>query len=658
MTAHASTTGLSVLNPILVLPSSPPVPLPAVPSVLDSSSLEDYPLLRSARGPLVPERRIRAATCDARQRLSDILGLSPEPSPLDAQTQAANPRLDPIQLVTVTWPTSPSTTPSPPPRYTMRNEDTTMRTSQPSTAHKSKTPRSSFRHRARFTPKSTLSRSFRLAAPVARPPLASVLQCFAAHSTGEDSAEAMDVDAAGDEREAYARSEHVPAHTRRRGLGILLGIGEPAPHHYLHPRGAHEPLQAPTRFSQRLRRLAPRPLQLSSAAPSYTQAASAQCACAAGSPTEHERNPASARFVDVPLDTARALQAESARMPPMEDIPSADLSPSPPYQAHWSSFAGAGERLRGRTDSRVRVPLAEVFHEQPTTNATKNTTTDMNADMIMDTNSNSNKENIHANADYPSYLDFGSGVTYASTPSQRRPSLPSATHDLTAHAYHEPSPLLEPHPPYFAYPRAAPPPPEIPVAVRMPLLGVFDPPHPSLTAQSPTGPPPLPPQQRIPLPPPSDDDTGRTWDWDVRAGARADLRLDLGAEDLALRADRCAEAIARASFVRLLSPLRPSIARNADTTHTHIVAALMQPAARPRRARGVVRAPRAHVSRGATCAWGHPRGLPHRRRGGAAHVVREALQSRWLARPVCPPLLHSYLRRVSLECMLTACAGI
>ena len=668
MTAHDSMAGLSVLNPILILPLASPSSTHFPVTSPESSPLWDCELLKPVRscsalafaaptpdGLRYQDTSIDVTICEARHRLSEILGLAHEKATVLAESPVLLSPLDlvpPYTDIDIATPITPEPLSlllqSMPPHGNPHNP----RSPQTAGGHKSKTPRSSFRFRQR-TPKSSLSRSFRLAAPAPRIPLASVLQSWAAHESQEAMRargnDEMDVDPDGWQHEPEhgcdcARDQAVdspPAERRTRGLGLLLGFGQPPPprvqptsarardrdrsqaqasaQSHSHPH-SHDS-QAQTKFSRRLRRLAPAPLQLASATPRhapYTPARGPGTTCPRCGYT-------SAPFVNVPLHTAGLPPYEPEPEPIPDDIPSLDLeatSPRSPRNIFSSAFSGMTARLRARTKTAVspsampfsprhaytkhddrEIPIHDLF-TQP--NA---------APMNMNTDSNPNPTSNLDQTKSPVPIEADPSVSYIDpsprcrTISRARGSLISPTSPYP-HPYARTPKSSQPAAPPLHLPNAAAP---VPVPVPVPTLAP--------AAQSPTTPAGPPAMRRsdwlVPLPDmtfadPESPERDRRWDWDWDAGegegARADLRLDLDAEDLALRAEKCAEAIARASYVSLasLSPLFRSSAllfwALRLTLCARTVAALVQPAQGPRRACGPVRAPAPGLRGGAARA--------------------------------------------------------
>ena len=576
MTTHDTMADLSALNPILVLPLASPASAHFTVTSLKSSPLWNCDLLKPARGRsasyfTTPDNGsigqndpcAEALICDGRRKLSELL--THNPTPLHAKPSAL---LSPIDLLSPrAFLSISSETPlTSPLRHTMPAHGHPHNHSRPTTSgHKSKTPRSSFRIRQR-TPKSTLSRSLRMAAPAPRIPLASVLQSWAAHDAQATpySGDVMEVD--GEEWRSYGwdrAPETSPAQPRSRGLGLLLGFSPPtfartrASHSHSHSREQRQAegesqshihdSAARTKFSRRLRRLAPAPLQLASstshrAAPYVSsQALSPHAQCTSTPVT----------FYDVPMDNSGAQNIDPTPAPASEDIPSLNLSPSldnsqrSPRNLITNAFSGMAARFRTRTKS----TSSPTSHDFPMNSRMSIDHHNMipkctNPDMT-DTNANSNQS--PCTPTHPTHVDADPSVSYLDLMSWRR-SVSRA--------------LDTPLSPGFAAeytPKSIP----VPVPVLVPAAHNLPPtprhrPQPAQT-QNPTTPG-APPQVRrqwfVPLPQSPVRDENQ-WDWDGDAGARADLRLDLDAEDLAQRAEKCAEAISRASFVslRTLEPL-------------------------------------------------------------------------------------------------------
>ncbi|KAI8978335.1 hypothetical protein BD414DRAFT_421976 [Trametes punicea] len=264
----------------------------------------------------------------------------------------------------------------------------------------------------------------------------------------------------------------------KTGLGLVLGsaclpIQLPRPHLELEP-----PSQSPSRYSRRLRSIAPPPLQLASPTPraplrTLTQAQTPVLGSA-------YRTPAFAAFANVPLD-GKCLPA------------SGDVSVSPQSDRRPS--------IASTMTTQSTAPTSLLFPGE--------------------------SENV-----YP-----GRGAN--STHTDRLPWQRSFSQALES--------ALSPLPPRYTYAT-----PTSGKAVRSPLtpsrkssIEQGDPFTPGLPPDAP--PPRLRRTEWVPLPDLTDEELASP-DLQALSPLRADLRLDLGVEDLLLRAERCAETIARASM--------------------------------------------------------------------------------------------------------------
>ncbi|KAI0350599.1 hypothetical protein OH77DRAFT_1430773 [Trametes cingulata] len=311
------------------------------------------------------------------------------------------------------------------------------------------------------------------AAPVPRLPLASVLRHLDA-SWAPRTPDARDADAT----QGSQRDEDLP----QLGLGLVMGAAC-LPIHLPRPFLESELASlSPSRYSRRLRSLAPAPLQLASPTPrapfrSLTQAQTPV-------PASTRRTPCSAAFVDVPLDT----QCGSAF---------GDVSVSPQSERRAS--------ISSTMTSQSTAPTSLVFPGE--------------------------SENINPGrgTNPPSYVDLLSWHRSVSR------SLDSPLSPLAAKSAHTGTSARKA--------MGSPATPATPA--RKSSLGNEDPFTPGLPSDA--APPPLRRTEWVPLPELTDEELPSP-DVLLLSPLRADLRLDLGVEDLALRAERCSESIARASL--------------------------------------------------------------------------------------------------------------
>lgn len=524
-----------------------------------------YPSTQSLTSP-TPDKLATTSPAirDAQRRLMEILSLTNEPTstqnlPLFAPSQSqsfdqpdtAIPAIRP-QLTT------------PPPPYAMHSPSkSTIRT-----------PFSSYRRRHGRTPKSTLS--FKLAAPVPRIPLASVLQYWAAPGSPSRQAPAagddescqckMDVDGDGDGVSSDRReSEYESAQSC---LGLILGAGQAASQTRAQPRPRHTHIQTQTqthlqsqshshsrsRYSRRLRRLAPAPLQLASTPRPHTLRALTQ----EPSPVTLARRAShsSSIFEEIPLNTCEATSSYShlLDLDCIPCIPSLDLSAS----ASPHSIAPA-ER---------RPSIASVLASMSTATATTSLAFPVTGTENVSANASTENEHTTTQSQPPTTHTNGDRDDPAYT--QHIPSSPGpASHaDLLFWRRTVSRALDSPLSP-LRTPKSAPAPckpsvqlPSLASAMlctpamstrRLASMGVGQSDAGDICIYSPrdAGPPPLRRTEWVALPEVTDEDGGpRSPASDVsRSPLCANLRLDLNAEDLALRAEKCAETIGRASLV-------------------------------------------------------------------------------------------------------------
>ncbi|KAI0364961.1 hypothetical protein BV20DRAFT_1039144 [Pilatotrama ljubarskyi] len=312
------------------------------------------------------------------------------------------------------------------------------------------------------------------AAPVPRLPLASVLRHLDA-SWAPRTPDPCDADAT----RGSQRDDDLP----QLGLGLVMGaacLPIQLPRPYL--ESELESL-SPSRYSRRLRSLAPAPLQLASPTPrtpfrSLTQAQTPV-------PASTRRTPCSAAFVDVPLDTHCASA--------FGDV---SISPQSERRASISSAMA----------SISTAPTSLVFPGE------------------------SENVTMGRNTNPPSYVDLLSWHRSVSR------SLDSPLSPLAAKSIHTGTSSAH---------KAMRSPATPATPARRSSLGNENPFTPGLPPDA--VPPPLRRTEWVPLPELTDEELPSS-DVQLLSPLRADLRLDLGVEDLALRAESCSETIARASL--------------------------------------------------------------------------------------------------------------
>ncbi|KAI0629471.1 hypothetical protein C8Q77DRAFT_1065724 [Trametes polyzona] len=338
------------------------------------------------------------------------------------------------------------------------------------------------------------------AAPVPRIPLASVLRHLdaswapnspiapgestptRAHPRGTDTNDERD---AGDE-------------PPQLGLGLMLGAAC-VPIHIPRPYLSLEsPSQSPSRYSRRLRSIAPAPLELASStlssshrAPPSTPPRAAAAAAGPASARPASQSLSSAVLADVPLATAR--------YPPQVAFYAPSASPLSDHNASMTSMAAAS--LSTAPTSLLFPPGSENAYPPPY-----------------------NYQNMFPWQRPPSRAPQSPLLSFPSKPpGQAGPSAPwrdsysprTPTRNSTEETYTR---VLEER---FTSPTEdiafAPPPLRRTEWVPLPEVETMD----------------------VVLPSPSSE---------APSMALADLRLDLGVEDLTLRSERCSETIARASL--------------------------------------------------------------------------------------------------------------
>ncbi|RPD70431.1 hypothetical protein L226DRAFT_470211 [Lentinus tigrinus ALCF2SS1-7] len=550
--------GLTVLNPIHILPLSSPSSTSAPSSItsldLDSSSLWDCNLLQPlSTNPLAaltsstslhPDAPlpVRTTLCDAQRRLADILTTVHDPG-----TTQPLAHLAPSQVDCEIDPAIPASKshclPSSPPPYIMHSP-------LPSSHHK--TPYSSYR--LRRTPKSTMS--FKLAAPAPRIPLASVLQYWAAQGSpsqravtcGDEAGSRMDVDMDQDHWEYEYEYPQI-------GLGLMLGAGQGsqtqtrALRHGSHTVAqSHSRSQSRSRYSRRLRRLAPAPLQLATTprqAPrplAQGQSASPTTASAPVTSAKCQRTPHSGVFVDIPLktpsrDVGISTRATSAFDP--DCIPSLDLSASQTPSASLHSAPECRASISSAMASISTAPTSLIF---PTATEYPSTRPHTQTNMTAHTHTQSYTDATYTQADSSSHIDLllwrrtvSREVDSPLSPLRAPKSVKCSARSVSAMLNSPPaSPLKSSTGEFGVIPQspvtpglpwnAAPPPLRRNEWIALPDLSEEGPPSPGIGSGTPMV---------------------------------ANLRIDLSVEDLALRAEKCAETIARASLsLRSCSLLR------------------------------------------------------------------------------------------------------
>ena len=541
--------GLTVLNPIHILPVSSPSSTSTLSSItsLDfaSSPLWDCELLKPPSTGLRASSTslaalasdvsglVSTALCDAQRRLADIFTTVHDPR----STQPLAP-LSPFQVgcgIDPAIPASPARCPtSSPPPYAMHSP-------LPSTH---KTPYSSYR--LRRTPKSTMS--FKLAAPAPRIPLASVLQHWAAQ--GSPSQRTGDRDEVGSVMDMDMDQDHweYEYECSRSGLGLMLGAGQasqiPTRGHrhgpYTVPQ-SHLRSQSHSRFSRRLRRLAPAPLQLAttprqplqalaqgpSELPINTPASAISAKC--------QRTPRTGVFVDVPLKTPNREVHTGTRATSAFDsdcIPSLDLSTS---QTPSASLHSALEHCASISSAMASISTAPTSLVFPTASDYPSTRPQTQTNMTAHTHTQPySTEGTNTEADSPSHIDL---LVWRRTVSRAldSPLSPLRAPKSVKCSVRTVSAMLSS-------------PPTSPLKSSVGEFGVI--PQSPVTPGLPwnAAPPPLRRNEWIALPEMSD---GEPLSPGVGSGTPmvANLRVDLHVEDLALRADKCAETIAHASLV-------------------------------------------------------------------------------------------------------------
>ena len=548
--------GLTVFNPIHILPlASPSSTSTSTPSSttsveFDLSPLWDCELLqRLSPGPFSPSTSLASPTLqttlafaspairDAQRRLLDILSLTIEPSWTQDLAEPAPP-----QDTSHSDPAIPARHPTtPPPPYAMHSPSKSTH----------KTPFSSYRRRLGRTPKSTLS--FKFVAPVPRIPLASVLQNWAAHTgspslqtaeqCGGDDTDRMDVD------KGCSESEYESAHS---GLGLILGAGQksgsqacpqpcPQTQTQCHPQShsqSHPQSYSRSRYSRRLRRLAPAPLQLASTprhAPHPLTQRPSPPPAPVTPPAEH--TPQSEAFEDIPLTSnvcpARTRTSPSAFSLDLDRIPSLDLSdsvPAPrPGSERRASMSPARASMSAAPPSLATPAGPEHASAHPhCTNAAATPASPCSpssssyapVDLLLWRRTVSRAlDSPLSPLRAPQSVHSVHTVQSAMLCSPAMSPLPSASAQVGETGFwgmHSPGPLRSP------YTARSPPPLRRTEWVSLP----------DVTDVGPLS--------------PASEGTGTGVG---RAPLCANLRLDLSAEDLALRAERCAETIARASLV-------------------------------------------------------------------------------------------------------------
>ncbi|KAI0695193.1 hypothetical protein C8T65DRAFT_698774 [Cerioporus squamosus] len=531
--------GLTVLNPIRILPLASPSSTSAPSSITsldyNSSPLWDCELLRplatASHAPsdtsptsLAPDAPVLVnnALCDAQRRLVDILSMVHDSASKQPLVHLAPSQVD--REIDLTIPASQAHCPtSSPPPYAMHSPLTST--------HRS--PYSSYHFRR--TPKSTMS--FKLAAPIPRIPLASVLQHWAAQGSpsqravtcGDEVGSRMDVD-----MDQYHREYEyeVP----QSGLGLMLGGGQGsqarALRHGIHIQ-SHSQSQSQSRYSRRLRRLAPAPLQLATTPRqplrTLAQGPSPTTAPAPETAAKRQHTP------DCGGDVDTCTRATSAFNP--DCIPSLDLSASQTLSASPHSASEHRASILSVMASMSTAPTSLVF---PTTNEYASTRPQTN--VTAHTHTQSYTDAAHTQAESSSYVDlllWRRTVPHALdsplSPLRAPKSVKCSARTVSAMLSSPPaSPLKSSAGDFGVIPLS-------PVTPGLPWNAA---------------PPPLRRNEWIALPELGDDEP-------LSPGAGggspmvANLRVDLDVEDLALRAEKCAETIARASLsLRSCSLLR------------------------------------------------------------------------------------------------------
>ncbi|EJF60732.1 hypothetical protein DICSQDRAFT_161922 [Dichomitus squalens LYAD-421 SS1] len=342
--------GLNTLNPIHALPPTPPSSdVPSIIKAIDSPSILDCELLRRRSSPKVgplscaPLDALSSAEIyNASRRLLGILDIIDDPSenhntnivaqpPATLETSAppdptgqANSHNDPNAIPA---PRRPCATP-PPPSYTMHIPSVSTQRSH----------FSSHRFRSRRSPQSTMS--FKVAAPVPRVPLASVLSYWGANHARPSPVPGTSVAPADVKMEVDAGEMVHGDRLSKAGLGLLLGLTpSPGPHPRAYPdphthtnaqAHAKSQSQSRSRHSRRLRRLAPAALQLTPSTPrrALLTPTSPFTPAPAPVPANMQHTPPSELFANIPLATCQDLSSpfDIDRIPA---IPSLDCSQPP-----------------------------------------------------------------------------------------------------------------------------------------------------------------------------------------------------------------------------------------------------------------------------------------------------------------------------------------
>ncbi|TFK92002.1 hypothetical protein K466DRAFT_595623 [Polyporus arcularius HHB13444] len=531
--------GFTVLNPIHILPLASPSSTSAPSSITsfdcNSSPLWDCELLKplstGLRAPstsltsLDPDGQpilVSTALCDAQRRLVDILSSVHYPQPLAYLAPSQGDcEIDPaIPALQAHCPAS-----SPPP-YAMYSP-------LPS-SHKTPYPS----YRLRRTPKSTMS--FKLAAPAPRVPLASVLQHWAAQGSPSQHAVTCG-DEVGSRMDVTMDQDHWECEYEfpQSGLGLMLGAGQRSQTRVLRHgpyTQSHSRSQSQSTYSRRLRRLAPAPLQLATTPRqplrTLAQGPSPATAPAPKTSAKGEHAPLSGVFVDVPLknggdvETYTSTRATSAFDP--DCIPSLDLSASQTPSASPHSTSEHSASIPSAMASMSTAPTSLVF---PT--ATENASTRPHTQTHMTAHTHTQSYTDATQSDSTSYVDlllWRRTVTRALdsplSPLRTPKSINCSVRTVSAMLSSPPASPLKSFAGEFGVI------PQSPVTPGLPWNAA---------------PPPLRRNEWIALPELSEHEP-------LSPGTAsgnpmiANLRVDLDVEDLALRAEKCAESIAHASL--------------------------------------------------------------------------------------------------------------
>ncbi|OSC96794.1 hypothetical protein PYCCODRAFT_1472356 [Trametes coccinea BRFM310] len=409
--------------------------------------------------------RIVSPSCDVQQRLMNLLNFTTEPSST-SPPQAATTSYDPFAPFTPASPTQHRPTHPAPPRA----GTSVLSPLMPAQVHKI-----TISFPSHPSPLPAMS----YVAPVPRLPLADVLR----HLDTSWASRTPDASTRAPTANPHAVSPRGSEHPQSR-LGLVLGSAS-LPIHLPHPHLELDAIsESPSRYSRRLRNIAPAPLRLASSTPrtplrAFTQPQTPVTSIGG-------LTPASSVFVDIPLATANSPNV---------------------FQCNTS--------VSPQSDRRASVTSTMASHSTAPTSPSYH----------------ANQENAHPKRSAnPTYIDGLSSRQFSSW-SRESPLSPLAPKQGDI----GPSTLGKgwntPHTPA--------------ASSRRTNLDYAAPFTPGLPADAP--PLPLRRTEWVPLPDLADAESPSP-DIEALSPLRADLRLDLGVEDLSLRAEKCSETIACASM--------------------------------------------------------------------------------------------------------------